>query len=696
MARDMSENGNITKEIFEEQQRDIEASLPFGGVSLVQFLAGAGETIPAWWSGARDMSLRNFWKEGDHISGTVNTIRDMMVAIPNKVIPRDTTIKAHIKQADEFTRIILEDTVSRSSLVGRGWGSGFGPFVEDYSTQDNGAWMVVDGPGNANQPVIGSATRLIHLDSGRVWRTGSQEFPIIFTDFDGKRHTIHHSRVINLTSMPSPIIEMYGVGFCALSRAIQTAQNLIDISNYKLEKLGSRPLRAIATIENGGMREAKALQNTFAKADVSMDNLGLRRFSKMPIFASKGTLSLLDLASLPDGFNELESVQLGMSVLALAFGVDVRQLAFAIGVAGQTKADAEVQHLKMRGKGPGLIIQEFEREINSKFLPPYLKLVFDWQDDAQDEMVAKIQETRSKTRKANLETAVTTVRVEREQMVKNNELTQQQFVELELDEGRLSDGTDVLALFESTDRKMIELLDLGVNDPRDIEANDPAIILPEIKAAIADVEQLILRNRDIARSKQALAALIALENLYKGPGEIEPLQLNASQARGIREILADLKAGETSEGNAIALIVGVGIPRSQAEEMVRLAQGGETTTEVLEEVTEDEVDLEEAVKTIVKSINRKPAINVNVPRQNIEVNVPRQEPPIVNIPKQEVPKIEVVLPESTIAKQLAPRIDFNPEIIVEMPEMETEIIRDNQGLVKKTIRRKKKNANSQD
>lgn len=584
-------NGQLTKEIFDEERVD-EFSMPFGGVSLVQFLAGAGETIPPWWSTARDMSLRNFWKEGDHIAGTVNTLREMMITVPLKIVPRDSTIKAHIKQADEFTRKLMEDTESRSNLAGRGYSSGFSPFFEDYWTQDNGAWFVVDGAGPANKPVIGEPTKLIHLDSSRVWRTGSKEFPVIFTDFDGKRHTIHFTRVINLTSAPSPILEMYGVGHCALSRAIKTAQNLMDIANYKLEKLGSRPRRGMMAINTTGQqkRAVQAVSNALAKADAAMDNIGLTRYSQLPIVAINGEVEMFDFASLPDGFNELESTQLGISVLALAFGVDVRQLAFAIGVAGQTKADAEVQHLKMRGKGPGTAFQETERELNSKFLPPHLKAVFDWQDDAQDLMQAEIQETRSKTRKANLEVAATTIRVERENMVKNNEITTQQFIEMELAEGRLSDGTDVLALFESTDGKMVSLLDLGIDDPRDVEMNDPAIILPEIKAAKAEVELAILRNRDLERSRQAFAALEALEQLYAKPegeqGPEETLRLNASQAQGVREILADLKDGNVTEGNATALIVAVGIPESQAIEMVQRAKDGQTTTEVIEGVTD--------------------------------------------------------------------------------------------------------------
>jgi hypothetical protein len=77
------------------------------------------------------------------------------------------------------------------------------------------------------------------------------------------------------------------------------------------------------------------------------------------------------------------------------------------------------------------------------------------------------------------------------------------------------------------------------------------------------------------------------------------------------------------------------------------------------------------------------------------VIVPKQElpPPKIDVivPSQKQPTIEVSMPE------IKPRIEVNvpetksitPQIVVEIPETETEIIRDKDGLIKKTIKRKK-------
>jgi hypothetical protein len=112
---------------------------------------------------------------------------------------------------------------------------------------------------------------------------------------------------------------MYGVGFCAVSRAIHTAQSLMDNAQYKEEKLGSRPKRGAIIVEGATEKQVDAISSAFSVNDEAMDNRGLTRFSMLPVLGLKtgASASLFDFASLPDGFNNLEDTQLGMSVLAL-------------------------------------------------------------------------------------------------------------------------------------------------------------------------------------------------------------------------------------------------------------------------------------------------------------------------------------------------------------------------------------------
>jgi hypothetical protein len=171
----------------------------------------------------------------------------------------------------------------------------------------------------------------------------------------------------------------------------------------------------------------------------------------------------------------------------------------------------------MQGKGPAEIIQQISQQLEDKFLPPQLKIVFDFQDDGQDERVADIRNKRSERHERDVNDGIITLRVAREQMLEDGDLTREQFIQLELDDGRLENGSDVMSLLDSRDPFVIDLLDLGVDDPADIFANDAEEMLLEIAAArqdaIAIVNEGSSKQGTIARG--VLGALNQLEKSYQ-------------------------------------------------------------------------------------------------------------------------------------------------------------------------------------
>lgn len=500
----MTTNGQIIeKEIFSERE-ERRAEVYGGGVSFFHWATAAGEVISGWWSPDRDTQLRAFTKNSDHISGTVNTLRDMMVAIPVHVRAYDTSVKSHVRQANQLTEMLNSKTESRGNTASTGWGFGFGAFVEDYFSQDNGAIFAIEGPGRPEGPLTGSPVKLIHLDSFRCQRTGHREYPIIYQDTGGKRYKLHYTRILAMASMGSPVQEMYGVGFCAVSRCINNGQVLIDISRYKQEKLGSRPRRGLIVAEGATPGEVKAIGSALESFNELMDNRGLSRYTLVPVIGSKGPLSLLDLASLPDGFDELQSIQLSVAAIALAFGVDMRQLAHAFGIAGQTKADAEIQHLKMRGKGPGAMLREVERQFNAKVLPPHLYLEFDYQDDEQDKSQAEMNKTRAEGRKVYIDAGIISDRIARQQMVETGELDEAQFIDLELEDGRLEDGSPIEALFYINDRDIQAALNGIDPDEPDMELVDERLKLAYGVALNAPTASLKEKGKMVARLLEKL------------------------------------------------------------------------------------------------------------------------------------------------------------------------------------------------
>jgi hypothetical protein len=486
-----------------------------GNVFLVNWLARGYSVISPWWSPARDRQLREFVKKSDHLAGAVYTMQAKMTAIPFRIEPRDRTIQEHVWQAEQLTDLLLS-----ASEFGEGWQAFFGKWVEDNVVTDNGAFAEIIGPGDPAGPLAGQPVSVAHLDSQRCTRTGNAEYPVIYEDMDGQRYKLHYTRVLYAAQMPSPIAEMYAIGYSPVSRCINVAQNLIDVLTYKQEKMGSRPHRVIL-IPKGGL-DPQDVASAFQLAENVMDAQGLTRYSKTVVVGSstipEAGMEVVELSSLPDGFDEETSTTLGMATIAMAFGMDARELWPAM-QAGATRADAIVQHLKQRGKGPGQILQTTESLFNYKFLPTHLKLVFDFQDDAQDRQVADIRKVRAERRKIDMDTGAMDVRTMREQMLADGDIDRGQFEMMELRSGRLPNGASVLTLFFSRDELMSGLLTIpDLAQPLNIAGHDAGSALSAIRRQTQAVHKVLA----VAKSERvrkavfyAVAALNALEAKYR-------------------------------------------------------------------------------------------------------------------------------------------------------------------------------------
>lgn len=510
------------KDIFRDRPSDEMVWGSDAGIDVYSWLVKAGEVVSAWWSKRRDADLRRFWLGSDHLSSALYNVQARMTGIPIRVVPRDTTVQSQIALAAKFQDILMNRTESRSDRSRVGWEHGFGLFLLDSWTQDNGAFFAVEGPGRPDGPLTGAPTKLIHLDSWRCSRTGNEKYPVVFQDRDGKWYKLHRARVMAYSSLTSPIAGMHGIGFCAGSRSINNIQHLIDIGIYKQEKMGSRPARQMIIGQEGVT--AEDIGKAFYVAESQMDDAGLSMYSKNVVIAprnrsaaSKISIDVRDLASAPDGYDENTSTTLAMYCVAMAFGVPARWLWPATSV-GATKADALLQHTVGLTLGPAEILRSLTRLLETKFLPPTLQIIADFQDDEQDRAVAEIRKIRSEQRKNDLETQVISIRVAREQALAAGDLTESQFRQLEMEDGRQEDGSDVLTMFYSTDSDLRGMLNLNVEMPLAVDANDPIDMLLEIETAAMGVQERIAVARTAAqklKAQQALAALTKLKSMYE-------------------------------------------------------------------------------------------------------------------------------------------------------------------------------------
>ena len=513
-------------------------------LSELQSLAWAEEAkdlVPGYWSPSRDKALRVFWKQpgAGHLASAMYNAQAKLLGIPFRIVPRDPSIVSHVEQAEK-----IQQRLSVVSEFGQGFLAAMSKWYEDYLSQDNGAFMEVLGNGKHDMSIEGAPIAIRHLDSSKCIRTGDPVYPVVYRDTNGKDKTdykLHFSRVIYASQMPSATEELHGVGYCAVSRAIDVAQTLIDMNVYKREKLGSRPHSRLYV---GKGISANDIMSAFRMADTAMDQSGYKRYSRNVAIGSEDNsdidIDAIDLTSM-DQFDEGQSVPLAMNAIALAFGLNVNELwPSSSGGEGSKKTGVRV-----RGKLPDQVTSTLEGEFNFKFLPPYLKMVFDFQDDDEDQQRAVIRDIRARSRERNMYGGTTKPQTERRVMLKDGDIDRNEFAEMELLDGRLEDGTPIESLFYSTDEFYTGpngVLNLGMQDLFIVSKNNAADILTAIGYARQRCYvalSLSAGNNTITKSKKALAALDRLEKLY-----IVPEQPASESVKSPAMELEDIKRAE--------------------------------------------------------------------------------------------------------------------------------------------------------
>lgn len=516
-----------------EQATGYDPKPPMAGAapSILSWLVKAGELLPPWWTPARDKALARLWKQSDHLASAMYNAQAKLAGIPFQIVPSDPSNMDHARIAEE-----MADNLLFLSEFGQGWLMCYEKFIEDLLGTDNGGFMEIIGPGDPDGPIIGRPLAVRHMASSRCTRTGNPEFPVVYLGDDGKRYAIHWTRVIFMSQMPSPIQEMNGVGVCAISRSANIAQTMMDAIIYKQEKMGTRPQDQI--IVGKGITGGQIMEAMWAGEEAA-DNESRRRFAKTVAIGSENPDISLEVISLnhKDPFDEEMTLNFGMFAIAAAFGMDASEL-WPTGRGSTNKADTDLRRQRSRGKLPAQTASNLEAQFNMKFMPvdergqPYLRMRFDFKDDEEDQQRAVIQDIRARNMERGLNSGTMSVRVARQRMMDQGDISRPEFNMMEIDAGRLPDGQEVGVLYFSSepvfDRHLSPLQDLLVvrdnigTDVGDEEQRTESLITIE-KAKSGVLEELAKTTSDKKREqlKMSCAALNWLHEKYEIEGRNE-------------------------------------------------------------------------------------------------------------------------------------------------------------------------------
>ena len=306
----------------------------------------------------------------------------------------------------------LSVAASQEMLLNAQWGDGWEEFVAriswDFYSQDNGAYIeIIRASDVPNAPVLG----LNQLDAGRCWQTGNPEKPVIYQDRLGRYHQMESHQIALLQEMPSPIEfanlgPYYKLQYSAVTRLLKAAQIIQNISQYKDEKTGGRFARAIHLLRGV---TPEAVQQAMAAKNVHADAAGQARYMD-PILVGtvdpKADVShdTIEMASLPDGFKEEESLKWYIAAMALAFGRDYQDFAPLPGGGLGTSNQSQILHLKSKGKGPALFMAKFSRILNfNGILPKSVEFKFVEPDIEAEIRQAELERARAETRKLRID-----------------------------------------------------------------------------------------------------------------------------------------------------------------------------------------------------------------------------------------------------------------------------------------------------
>ncbi len=554
-GRNTQYNRIITSTIQSTPRQDVDISSS-NALDIFPLLLAGGDLISPYWSQRRDSDLNGFWRQSNHVSSAFGMFISKIATIPFHVTARNPLNQRDVREAKALT-VMLKSLTN----FGKGWYDFISQLVLSYISQDNGTFFEVIGQ---TQPLIDPLTgRLIHphatmlprkglplslstLEPKRCSRTRNPIFPVRYQDINGSWFKLHYTRVQFASSLPSTNVLLNGVGFCALSRMVETAQHLTDIQTYESEKLGSRPPRQAIIGESG--ITGKEIASAFATAYASDTNQNLNRFSKTVVVGGKVrpqasnpiSISMMDLSGVPDGFNKPDDVSLGMALISLALSVDPNVL-WPLSVAA-TRSESLVQHVAGQGCGLGQMINVIKAmlggdesaDVLGKPIPSKFQLDFGFQDDLADQHRANIRDIRSTTRARDLKAGTTTTRVTHEQQLEEQEVTVDQFALLELEQGRLPSGLPLRTLFQSEDSQYLEWWGVFTTSVAELYNQSKESIQPQIQKVRTQIDTDIMANSTstimIKKATPAYFALDSLEDFYIMK-ERDELEIASAEAR---------------------------------------------------------------------------------------------------------------------------------------------------------------------
>lgn len=337
--------------------------------------------VPPWGHKGRTAALREAVQVEPILSGAISSMLAKATSLDWQIIGGRNRVR-------RYHQILAE------AEDGQGWTYFLDRLLFDYWCSDLGGFVELGRDGRTG-PVLA----LYNIDAARLAFTKSRAYPLIYypatslPGISGKGILLSPLDFFRIVDMPSPDETKYGLGFCAVSRALRAAKVLMALYNYESEQLEDMPIPGIVSITGMTQAEVKAAFKLYeemrkSKRQVTFKGLLWLAAQSSPI--NPISVNFTPFANLPESFDREQVLTHYVYTLALDFGVDVREF-WPASQTGATKAEAEIQAQKAKGKGFGRMLSVVERAINWQVLPEGLEFAFDQKDSEDDLLREKVR-----------------------------------------------------------------------------------------------------------------------------------------------------------------------------------------------------------------------------------------------------------------------------------------------------------------
>jgi len=427
------------------------------GKAWLQVMQSA-ESIEPWggnWA-RRDSQLRNFVTTEPFVLSSIHSIAATRAAF-----------SWHIDGPPRTAKQVSE--MLHRSEKGDGWVIMMLKLVFDVLTQDNGGFLEIVREDNRNyrSKVLG----LLHLDSAKCVRTADPLKPVIYVRDDGEPVVLNWWQVITFEDMPHPADSAKGRQLSFLSRVLKGAEIIREITKYKHEKVSGRFSRALHLVGGVAKGEIDRVKN---QANMDADNAGLSSYMEPIIMAAldpNATVShvRLDLASLPDGFDEETSLTWYITLIALASGGDFQDFAPLPGGNLGTASQSEILHRKSSQRGHAMWVKQLEHKFRLYgVIPANITFAFGERDAVEEAQRSAIEEARARTRAARIQSGEITLQVARQIASDDGDLKPEYLA--------VMSETDVTPSVSLTDTSAVEQIDMHMPNGDGDETSIPLSI----------------------------------------------------------------------------------------------------------------------------------------------------------------------------------------------------------------------------